>query len=152
VTAPRKRAVSRAETWQQKAVADVLHASVAALSANDLYACLRREGRPVSRSTVYRALRHLVEVGVVETVRIDGSATGFRCCGPQPHGHLICRSCRWVIDVDYAEVQNWALRLAREFNFSDVEVATQLWGRCPQCQIRDEATRGQGLDGRPVLT
>ncbi len=62
MTAPRGTAVSRAQTRQRKAVADALRASLAALSAHDLYVLLRREGRSVSRSTVYRVLRHLAEV------------------------------------------------------------------------------------------
>lgn len=50
-----------------------------------------------SKTTVYNALKSLVECGLLITVTIDGESVHYDA-DMKPHGHFICRECSKIYD------------------------------------------------------
>ncbi len=59
----------------------------------------------IDRSTVYRALEVLTEVGLVVRADLPGKGSIYTISGATSHHHLVCRSCGKIITLDRAEVQ-----------------------------------------------
>ncbi|MFQ6040963.1 MAG: transcriptional repressor [Candidatus Poribacteria bacterium] len=70
------------------------------LSADDLAIQLRKEGRRVSRSTIYRTLAILERLGLVNKLDVgDGQSRYEFIQTGKHHHHLICIKCGKAIDV-----------------------------------------------------
>src|SRR5262249_4379516 len=66
--------------------------------ADELVAELHNLGRPVSRSTVYRTLRLLVESGLLRELRLTNRTVYEHDYGYPSHDHLHCSKCNAVIE------------------------------------------------------
>ena len=126
-------------TVQGGAVRSVLVQSAGFSSAQDIHAALRRQGKPVGLSTVYRHLQSLVEQGVADVIQSpDGEAT-YRYCGETTsahHHHLVCRKCGHTEEVKAPAIERWAAQIASKFDFSDVDHTVEIFGTCAPCRRR----------------
>jgi Fur family ferric uptake transcriptional regulator len=77
--------------------------------ADELVAELHMAGRRVSRATVYRTLRLLVESGLLRELRLTNRTAYEHGEGYPSHDHLHCTECNAVI-----EFSNEQVRLLRE--------------------------------------
>jgi Fur family ferric uptake transcriptional regulator len=124
-------------TVQGGAVRSVLVQSAGFSSAQDIHAALRRQGKPVGLSTVYRHLQSLVEQGVADVIQSpDGEAT-YRYCGETTsahHHHLVCRKCGHTEEVKAPAIERWAAQIASKYDFSDVDHTVEIFGTCAPCR------------------
>ena len=125
-------------------------------SAQDIHAVLRREGKQVGLSTVYRHLQSLVEQGVADVIQSpDGEAT-YRYCGEttsKHHHHLVCRKCGRTEEIKARAVERWAADMARKFDFSDVNHTVEIFGTCAPCRRTVEESTVKADNGlRPQPT
>jgi Fur family ferric uptake transcriptional regulator len=124
-------------TVQGGAVRSVLVQSAGFSSAQDIHTALRRQGKPVGLSTVYRHLQSLVEQGVADVIQSpDGEAT-YRYCGETTsahHHHLVCRKCGHTEEVTAPAIERWAAQIASKFDFSDVDHTVEIFGTCAPCR------------------
>src|SRR5690606_15477061 len=78
----------------------------------------RRDGRRVSRSTVFRTLGQLVEAGLLRSVaRQDGREVYEHDYGYPQHDHLICRKCGSLIEFHNSDIRDILEEVARERGF-----------------------------------
>ncbi len=121
-------------TRQKRALAAVLEASDGFRSAQELFADLQSRGENVGLTTVYNQLRALAESGDVDVLRADdGESLYRRCITDQHHHHLICRHCGRTEEVEGAEVEQWADRVADSHGFVDVRHTLEIFGTCRAC-------------------
>lgn len=87
----------------------------------------------VSRTTVYRTLETLVELGVARKTNHFEAATRFDG-NTDHHHHLVCIRCGKI--TDFADPGLRALRLpdARRTGFEIVDFSVYFEGLCPQCR------------------
>jgi Fe2+ or Zn2+ uptake regulation protein len=97
----------RARRWrltpQRRAIVAALDATGGHFSAEEVRAMASTTHVPISLATVYNTLKALVEMGELGEVRLARGATRFDT-NSAPHGHLVCRSCELLIDVDLGEL------------------------------------------------
>lgn len=116
------------------------------LSVQEVYQEARKRLPGLNLATVYRTVDSLRDAGL-----IDGYATGsepmqfaLRDHG-SPHGHLVCRSCGEVTDLDLTIVEPFGERITGSSGFQiDVNHLT-LEGLCMRCSLNanaDEEARG----------
>jgi Fur family transcriptional regulator, ferric uptake regulator len=131
--------VARSRTTRQgAAVEGLLVDSEGFRSAQDLHAELRRRGDGIGLTTVYRHLQTLVERGRVDMLRTEDGEALYRRCGTQHHHHhLVCRSCGRAEEVEGQAVERWALRVADEHGFTDVDHTVEVLGTCASCAAGD---------------
>ncbi len=106
----------------------------------------RHDGRRVSRSTVYRTLKELVEAGLLRSVaRQDGREVYEHDYGYPQHDHLICRKCGTLIEFHNSEISDILAEVARERGFRMEGHRLEVMGLCDDC-CRPPQTRPEKLN------
>jgi len=125
----------RRPTRQRAAVQAVLREIDDFMSAQNLHALLRAQGKRVGLATVYRTLQAMATDGAVDMMRTsDGEAVYRRCSSERHHHHLVCRSCGRTVEVEGTVVESWTDKISAENGFTDVEHTLEFFGTCPSCQ------------------
>jgi len=87
----------------------------------------------VSHQTVYDVLRILTEVGLVRRIQPAGATARYETRVRDNHHHLVCRSCRAIVDVDCAVGHAPCLHAGDDHGFEVDEAEVVYWGTCPDC-------------------
>ncbi len=130
-------------TWQRRAVLEALAERRDHPTADQLYEAVSARVPGISRTTVYRALETLQQVGVARRVLHPGSATRFDAV-TEHHHHVVCLRCGLVLDV--AEPVSESLDLPSEVpgGFEIVDYSIYFQGICSAC--RQQAAERGGSD------
>jgi Fur family peroxide stress response transcriptional regulator len=87
----------------------------------------------VSRTTIYRALETLVELGLARrtnhfeaSARFDGNT--------DHHHHLVCRRCNRVEDIDHPSLKKFTPPSLGNIAFEVLDYSIHLEGLCAECQ------------------
>lgn len=102
-------------------------------TADDIDKVVRAEIGAVSRQAVYDALGVLADRGVLRRIQPAGSSARYEDRTGDNHHHLICRSCRRMVDVDCAVGATPCLTAADDWAYEIDEAEVTYWGRCPAC-------------------
>ena len=101
--------------------------------ADELVAELRDAGRQVSRSTVYRTLRLLVEAGLLRELRLTNRTAYEHDYGYPSHDHLHCTECNAVVEFRNDEIRHLREAVSREHGFLPSGHRFIITGICPAC-------------------
>jgi Fur family ferric uptake transcriptional regulator len=101
--------------------------------ADELVADLRTVGRRVSRSTVYRTLRLLVDAGLLRELRLTNRTVYEHDYGYPSHDHLHCNECNAVVEFRNDEIRKLSETISREHGFRPVGHRFIITGVCPAC-------------------
>ena len=101
--------------------------------ADELVADLREAGRQVSRSTVYRTLRLLVEAGLLRELRLTNRTAYEHDYGYPSHDHLHCSECNTVVEFRNDEIRRLQESISREHGFRPTGHRFIITGLCPTC-------------------
>lgn len=126
-------------TRQRLLVANALAADGRQLTAEQLYARLRRQEPGIGRATVFRTLETLVEAGVARRLELEGHVYAYVACLPAHHHHVACTICGRVEDVDEAYIKPIADRLAADLGFEIDDARLDFYGRCATCRAEERA-------------
>ena len=108
--------------------------------ADELVADLRTAGRQVSRSTVYRTLRLLVEAGLLRELRLTNRTAYEHDYGYPSHDHLHCTECNKVFEFRNEEIRRLSEAISAEHGFRPGSHRFIITGVCPSC-IRARSPR-----------
>jgi Fur family ferric uptake transcriptional regulator len=101
--------------------------------ADELVADLHAAGRRVSRSTVYRTLRLLVEAGLLRELRLTNRTVYEHDYGYPSHDHLHCTECNTVVEFRNDAVRQLRESVSLEHGFRPVGHRFIITGLCPAC-------------------
>jgi Fur family ferric uptake transcriptional regulator len=121
------------------------------LTAKQIGEAVSQQIGPTAGQTIYDALQALTTAGLLRRLESAGSPGLFEHQRGDNHHHLICRSCRQVVDVDCHAVNTPCLHLpaphrslgddqspeAGGFIVDEAEIV--FWGLCPDCQTDSPA-------------
>lgn len=138
-TADRLREAGERVTRQRLLVADALTAVGRQVSAQDLYARLRRRDPAIGRATVFRTLEALVVAGVARRLEQDGHVYGYVACRPDHHHHLACDRCGRVEEIGEGFIAPVAERVHRELGFRIDDARLDFYGLCASCAAKKAA-------------
>ena len=111
-----------------RAVSDRPHST-----ADDIDERARAEIGAISHQAVYDALGVLTEKGLLRRIQPAGSPARYENRVGDNHHHLICRSCRRMVDVECAVGETPCLTAADDSGYEIDEAEVIYWGRCPGC-------------------
>ena len=111
-----------------RAVSDRPHST-----ADDIDKVVRAEIGAISHQAVYNALGALTDKGLLRRIQPNGSPGRYEDRVGDNHHHLICRSCRRMVDVDCAVGYTPCLTAADDSGYEIDEAEVIYWGRCPEC-------------------
>ncbi|MEX2473050.1 MAG: Fur family transcriptional regulator [Gemmatimonadota bacterium] len=110
-------------------------------TTDEIYQGVSAEIGAVSRQAVYDALATFTDEGLVRRIQPAGSPARYEGRTGDNHHHLICRTCRRMVDVDCAVGEAPCLSAADPSGFEIDEAEVIYWGRCPECMaVADEPT------------
>ena len=94
----------------------------------------------VSHQTVYDVLHILTEAGLVRRIQPAGATARYEARVGDNHHHLVCRSCRTIVDVDCAVGHSPCLHAGDDHGFEVDEAEVVYWGTCPDCLTTSSAS------------
>ncbi len=113
------------------------------LSADDLVALMRSEDQRISRATVYRTLRWMVEAGIARKVDFGEGRFRFEHSYRHPrHFHLICKSCNRSYEFLSSDIESLLEEIADERGFSAGKSVVQIYGTCEECRAGRRPAEG----------
>lgn len=120
-------------TVQRRVVLSVLLDRNDHPTVDQLFEDVKERMPGVSRTTIYRALETLVELGLARrtnhfeaTARFDGNT--------DHHHHLVCRRCNRVEDIEHPSLNKFALPNLVGIPFEISDYSIYLEGLCAACQ------------------
>ena len=103
--------------------------------ADDLVTDFRREGRRLSRATVYRTLPLLVESGLIREVEFGEVRAHYEpTMGHKHHDHLICIKCGNVIEFRDDAIEKLQNDVCRKHGFQVQSHNLEIKGYCSKCR------------------
>jgi Fur family ferric uptake transcriptional regulator len=128
-------------------VAEVVFASDAHLSVDEIEQQLRERGDRIGKATVYRTLDLLVRSRLVEEHDFgEGFKRYEHRLSAQPvHEHLICLECGKVIEFRSTEIASVEARVREEHGFVPARHRLEIYGLCKECHAEGAMVPEDGL-------
>lgn len=118
-------------TEQRRSLAQLFAESDGYLAPKDIYAEMEKLYPGLSFDTVYRNLRLLHEMDVLEQfVFEDGIRFKVHCGGHEHHHHVICLACERTIPLAYCPMP----QVAVPDEFQIVRHKFEIFGYCKECK------------------
>lgn len=132
-------------TRQRLAIFEALAASREHPSAEDIHRAVRKRLPHLSLATVYKNLESLRDIGAVSDVNALHEHGRYEAALPgtgagKPHHHLVCVSCRKVVDLHDSGLDS--LHVADSLGFEVRALKVQVEGICPDCARRKSSFAG----------
>lgn len=119
-------------TSPRRAILSALLESDSHVTAEDLAATVQRRHPDVHRSTIYRCLDTLTELGVVDHVHLGHGPAVYHVTD-RPHHHLVCDGCGLVTGIPFEIFGTASKRIERDFGFRLGGTHFALTGLCAAC-------------------
>lgn len=135
-------------TRERAIVLDEVFASHEHFDAEQLIQRLaqRNDSKRVSRSSIYRSLKHLEDAGLIRKVaRQDDRDLYEHDYGYPQHDHLICNQCGKLIEFHNTQISELLELIAREHGFRIDGHRLEASGLCDSC-CRPPQTRPKKLN------
>ena len=128
-------ATGRRLTSQRRLLLEVLTERDDHLDAEAIYALAKKRDPNISLATVYRTLKVLKEVGVVQERILDreGQRHHYELT-TEAHYHFTCLKCGRVIEFESALIEQASDELAKRLQLDIVHARVHLDGYCPDCR------------------
>ena len=145
-------------TRQRAAVLAVIEASEGHLGVREVLAAVRRDGRRIGLTTVYRTLELLAHLQLIRKIHLSDGCQQY--VGAQAgHGHhLICSRCGRVAEFSDCRLGAFIQSVAERTQFMIEDHWLELFGRCKGCRDgrsrvrRPRRPKEKGiLPGHPVF-
>lgn len=121
-------------TIQRAVVLDILESAGSHMTAEEIANEVEVRELALNRSTVYRTLETLAEIGVVRATRM-GRAVHYEVTQEgDDHHHLRCVECQAMVHFDAGEVDELLRHDAREAGFAVSDLQVLINGVCPACR------------------
>ena len=123
-------------TGQRDDIARVFFGIGQHISAERLYAEVKKINPHVGYATIYRTLRLLKECELVSERHFDDGQARFEVVSDKHHDHFICERCGKIIEFENDRIESLQDAVARKHGFTVVHHKLELYGRCAECAAR----------------
>jgi Fe2+ or Zn2+ uptake regulation protein len=129
------QASGRRVTSQRRLLLEVLSDCQAHLDAEAIYELAKKRDPNISLATVYRTLKMLKEVGLVEERILDqeGQKHHYEITA-EAHYHFTCLGCGRVIEFESPLIERAGRELAEGLDLEILHTRVHLDGYCPACR------------------
>jgi len=121
-------------TNQRSLILDIIRRGRGHLDADEVYRQARQRHPSISLSTVYRNLRLLKELGLVDELHFDETHHHYEVKPSAEHHHLVCLGCGKVIEFQCPLSQHVKDSIAEVESFEIVSTEVRMAGYCPKCR------------------
>ncbi len=125
-------------TTERATILDAVVSKQGVFEADDLSNEIRNAGHKVSKATIYRTLKHLLESQIISEVLIDSKFSHYRMSyGKSPKGHLVCVETDQVIEFDIPELDVMAKNICEELGFEYLNKRLVVYGVSPEANAHE---------------
>ena len=121
-------------TPQREMVIEIIAHADRHLSAEEIYAEVKKHTQATNIATVYRTLDMLWEEGFACRNDLSEGKIVYATSKHGPHIHLVCRYCGDVIDADSQLLEPLRLELGSKYKFEPDLQHLSIFGICSECQ------------------
>jgi len=121
-------------TSQRALILEIIQRGQGHLDADEVYRRARERQPRLSLSTVYRTLRTLKKMGLVEEVHFDEAHHHYEIKPSTEHHHLVCLGCGKVVEFECPLSQKMKDDVSREKGFEITDAEVRMRGYCPECR------------------
>ncbi len=121
-------------TPQRLAILKILTSSDSHPSAEMIYDQIKAEFPFTSFATVYKTIALIKELGEVLELEFSNDSNRYDGRRPYSHPHLICTSCKKILDPDLDSVNHLQKEIVKETGFTVTNHRLDFFGICPECQ------------------
>ena len=126
-------------TPERKKIVEGIFSLHGHFNVEELYERFRKQGRGISRASIYRAIPLLTESGLIrESIRDGGKGKYEHVYGHGHHDHLVCVKCGKIIEFVDEGIEKLQERVYRKHNFAPAEHKLVIRGYCSRCRPRKE--------------
>jgi Fur family peroxide stress response transcriptional regulator len=123
-------------TPQRLAVLKVLAASDGHPTGDLIYETVRNEFPTTSIATIYKTVHLLKQLDEVLELGFPDGSNRYDGKKPYPHPHVICTTCKKIVDPNLGSLQNLAKEVIKETGFKMLHHRVDFFGTCRECQSR----------------
>ncbi len=121
-------------TPQRLAVLDILADSHGHPSVEKIYEQVRVKFPTTSIATVYKTISKLKEIGQVLELGFPDGSNRYDGNRPFPHPHVICISCRSILDTELDTLSDFTREITQQTGFAIAAHRLDFFGLCRKCQ------------------
>ena len=131
-------------TPQRKEILKIFvdHSDYHHMSAEDVYAILRKNNSEIGLATVYRALDLLSDLGILVRMDFGDGCARYELNTTDPkvhhHHHLICLKCKKVIEFEEDLLDELEADIADKSGFKILNHEVKFFGYCKDCQAKGD--------------
>jgi Fur family ferric uptake transcriptional regulator len=118
-------------TKQKRAVRKVLSEADRPLSVEEVFAVAHSEQPTLGVATVYRAIKRLLDEGVLAPVDLPGDSSRYEMAGKGHHHHFHCSGCDRVYETKPC-LEDIRRLISPKFKITGHDII--LRGLCPDCR------------------
>lgn len=121
----------------RKSIIEILKETECPITVSLILKALSQKNFWPNKTTVYRALKTLIKLGIVVEVNFLEGKKRYELAkrGILHHHHLVCKKCRKSICVNIEKrILKIQQDLEKSFGFQILDHNTEFFGICPKCQ------------------
>jgi len=125
-------------TQERAMILDAVLQKEGVFEADQLLDEVRDAGHRVSKATIYRTLKHLLEAKIITEVLIDAKQAHYELTfGKKPQAHLVCVETGRVVEIPSPWLEPLRDRICSEHGFDPVSHRLVIYGVSPEAQDGD---------------
>jgi len=102
--------------------------------ADDIYDKLKKDGKNISRASVYRTIPILLKNKIIKEASIYKKRTKYEVIKEnEHHDHIICKMCEKIIEFKNDEIEKLQKTICKKYDFVLIEHNMELKGYCSKC-------------------
>lgn len=122
-------------TPERAMILDAVLAKEGVFEADQLLYEMREAGHRVSKATIYRTLKHLIEAGIITEILLDNKQAHYQLSfGRLPRGHLVCVETHRVVEFDTPNLDALRDKVCAEHGFDPVSFRFVVYGVSPEAR------------------
>jgi len=121
-----------AATHQRQVIYETVMSLPGHPSPEDIYDRARKKVPSISLATVYKNIRTFLDSGMLREVSLHHGSLRVES-NPQPHHHLVCVSCKTIMDLDESGLGPLRFRRKLPRGFQVKRIAVDILGICATC-------------------
>jgi len=126
-------------TPERAKILDGVLSKKAVFEADELFMEMREAGHRVSKATIYRTIKHLLDAAIITEVPIDSKQAHYRVSmGADTKGHLVCLETHQIIEFDAPELVELRDRICAEYGFEPMSQRFIVYGLSKEAKESDE--------------
>ena len=119
-------------TGERATILDAVLAKDGVFEVDQLMFEMHQAGYRVSKATIYRTIKHLVESGIIQEVLLDSRQAHYQLIyGRKPMDHLVCMETGRIIEFHDDELAKIRARIARQHGLKAVGHRFLIYGVSP---------------------